>query len=74
MAENNYNIIKPVESLQNIAQMGPVTRRQQRKRRENQQDEHDEPQEQTETENQSQPIPEPTTNSAQNSLTIDYRA
>jgi hypothetical protein len=74
MAENNYNIIKPVESLQNIAQMGPVTRRQQRKRRENQPDEHDQSQEQPETENQSQPVPDANINSASNSLTIDYRA
>ena len=74
MAEDNYNIIKPVESLQNIAQMGSVTQRQQRKRRENQPYEHDESQEQPETEAQNQMEPDVTINSASNNLTIDYRA
>ena len=33
MADNNYNIIKPVESLQNIARLSPANRREERRRR-----------------------------------------
>jgi len=33
MAENNYNMIKPVESLQNIARLTPAKRREERRRR-----------------------------------------
>jgi len=33
MADKDYNIIKPVESLQNIAGLTPTRRREQRKRR-----------------------------------------
>lgn len=33
IADNDFNIIKPVESLQNIAGLTPVKHREQRKRR-----------------------------------------
>ena len=33
MADNDSNVIKPVESLQNIAGLNPVERRKERKRR-----------------------------------------
>lgn len=42
MADNDYNIIKPVESLYNIAGLTPVERRQERKRRDNLNPEHKE--------------------------------
>ena len=35
MADNDFNIIKPVESLQNIAGLTPTRRREERKRRQN---------------------------------------
>ena len=35
MAEDNHNIIKPVESLQNIAGLTPAKRRQERKKQQN---------------------------------------
>jgi len=35
MADNDSNIIKPVESLQNIAGLTPARRREERKRRRN---------------------------------------
>ena len=35
MADNNHNIIKPVESLQNIASLTPAKRREKRKKRQN---------------------------------------
>jgi len=35
MADDNYSIIKPVESMQNIAGLTPAKRREERKRREN---------------------------------------
>lgn len=40
MADNDYNIIKPVESLQNITGLTPAKRREERKRRQNLQAEH----------------------------------
>ena len=33
MTDNNYNIIKPVESLQNITSLAPIKDREERKRR-----------------------------------------
>ena len=35
MPDNDYNIIKPVESLHNIAGLTPAKRREERKRRQN---------------------------------------
>ena len=35
MADNDFNIIKPVESLQNIAGLTPARRREERKRQRN---------------------------------------
>jgi len=35
MADNDFNIIKPVENLQNIAGLTPAKRREQRKKRQN---------------------------------------
>jgi len=35
MADSDYNAIKPVENLQNIAGLNPVKDREQRKRRQN---------------------------------------
>ena len=46
MPDNDYNIIKPVESLHNIAGLTPAKRREERKRRQNLHAEHDEEDEQ----------------------------
>lgn len=73
MADNN-NIIKPVEGLQNIAQLGPVARRQQRKRRENHTGGHNQSGEQPQAQAQSTPETDAVTNSKQNNQTIDYKA
>ncbi len=35
MADSNYNIIKPVEGLQNIGRLTPAKRRQQKKKKQN---------------------------------------
>lgn len=35
MADNDYNIIKPIESLKNITGLTPAKRREERKRRQN---------------------------------------
>ena len=35
MAENDFNMVKPVESLQNIPGLSPAKRREERKRRQN---------------------------------------
>lgn len=41
MTDNDYNIIKPIESLRNIAGLTPAKRREERKRRQNIKDEHE---------------------------------
>lgn len=46
MPNNDYNIIKPVEGLHNIAGLTPAKRREERKRRQNMHAEHDEEAEQ----------------------------
>ena len=50
MPDNDYNIIKPVESLRNIAGLTPAKRREERKRRQNLHAEHNEQDEQDEQE------------------------
>lgn len=73
MADNNYNMIKPVESLQTIAGLTPVKQREERNRQKNrkQQDrDHEQtPEEEfeAETENEAR-LPEGDSNS------IDYCA
>lgn len=53
MADNNYNMIKPVEGLQNIAGLTPVKQREKRNRQKNpkQQDRHEQNLESTPEEN-----------------------
>ena len=43
MPDNDYTIIKPVEGLQNVGSLTPVTQRKQRKRRQNRQDQAEHP-------------------------------
>lgn len=50
MVNDNYNMIKPVESLQNISGVTPAKRRQERKRRQNLHTEHKEEPEKEESE------------------------
>ncbi len=46
MADNDFNTVKPIESLQTIQGLKPVERRQERqRRRDGQTDRHEEPQE-----------------------------
>ncbi|MFC1676875.1 hypothetical protein ACFL3G_07430 [Planctomycetota bacterium] len=35
MADSNYNIIKPVDNLHNVAGLNPIERRKERKRKQN---------------------------------------
>jgi len=74
MADNDSNIIKPVESLHNIAGLTPTKRREQRKRRQNlNAEENKEPEEQLNEPVDEQDSDEPGENEdAQN--TIDYCA
>jgi len=44
MADNNYNIIKPVETLQNIKSIEATKRREERNKRKNQQQDEQQPQ------------------------------
>lgn len=55
MADENYNIIKPVEALPNVAGSTPAKRRDRRKRR---QDQHAEDNHQSEENNESLEAPQ----------------
>ena len=44
MADNNYNMIQPVENLQNVGGLTPVKREKERKRRQNSQEENEQEQ------------------------------
>lgn len=75
MADNDSNIVKPVEGMQNITGLSPARRRQQRKRR---QDLHEKGKQNPESakggldeKNQGD---EPTESEHPDSLGIDYRA
>ena len=75
MADNDFNIIKPVESLQNIAGLTPVKRRSERKRRQNLHDgeKQESEQELNELVDEQQFSNEPTENEGEQH-TIDYCA
>jgi hypothetical protein len=75
MADKDYNIIKPVESLYNIAGLTPVKHRQQRKRRQNPQTESkDKPEEEPDGSTEQQNSDIEITTDADDEHSIDYRA
>jgi hypothetical protein len=41
MADNDYNIIKPVESMKNVGDITPAKRREERKKRQNSREQKD---------------------------------
>lgn len=74
MAENDYNIIRPVEGSQSISSLSPARRREQRKRRhplgeEKKQEQNDEP-----NEGEEQQSFEENIENQDNEHKIDYRA
>lgn len=79
MADNNSNMIKPVEGLQNVAGLTPAKRREQGKR---QQDTHEEKEQEPKQDMQDinelfddvQPVNGESTENEENRHTIDYRA
>ena len=74
MADNDSNIIKPVEGLYNIAGVTPAKRREERKRRQNfQEEETEEPEHEPNEHLDEQDFDEPGENGNGKS-TIDYRA
>ena len=81
MAENDSNIIRPVESLQNISGLHPVRRREQRRRRqnlpgesENEEKTEQEPNEPVETENAGGEPADNKNGHVSDTAKIDYRA
>ena len=75
IADNDFNIIKPVEGLQNIAGLAPTRRREQRKRRK---DLHEEKKGESEQEPDNsvgeQELSDELIENAEDGHTIDYRA
>ena len=77
MADNDHNIIKPVESLQNIGRLTPTKRRQERKKRQNLYEQNDQEHELAEDElNEStkEDIDGEITENVQDEHSIDYCA
>ncbi|GAG33049.1 unnamed protein product [marine sediment metagenome] len=79
MAENDYNIIKPVESLQNIRNLNSVKRREEQKKRQNLHEQNDQETEEELDQETDEKItdPEPAENkepSDPDSTGIDYCA
>lgn len=76
MADSDYSVIKPVESLQTIQGIAPAKRRQERKQRQNAPHEHPEKTE-TEAETEAQrneAEPTETVHDEDDPHSIDYRA
>lgn len=75
MAENDTNIIKPVDGLQNMAGLTPARRREQRKRRQDLNKENEQETEQTLDESVDEEIIDgECTENGNNQHIIDYRA
>ena len=77
MADNNYNTIKPVESLQNVGGLTPARRRQERKERQSSKKKSEEERELAEdelSELTEEDIGNEITENDQNGHSIDYCA
>jgi len=74
MADNDSSIIKPVESLQNIAGLKPTKRREERKRRQNLQQQSNQEPEQEPDESVDQDTTNKSAENENDQNTIDYCA
>jgi hypothetical protein len=75
MADNDYNAIKPVNSLQNVTGLSPVKQRQERRRRQNLHSQHEEqPEEESAESPESQNPDEEVAGDDNDQHFIDYRA
>ena len=75
MPDDNFNIIKPVEGLQNLAGLNPVRRREERKRRQNLKDQQDDQDEQQPDDSlEQQDFSEETVEYEDEQHTVDYHA
>jgi hypothetical protein len=74
MQENDYNIIKPVENLQNIGAMKPIDRETERRRRQGRQKQHSTATDQQITEEAGQNDSAGPGNNRDGQSSIDYRA
>ncbi len=77
MADNNYNIIKPVESLQNVGNITAAKQREERKKRQNshkQQDRQPKPVEDELNESTEKNIDSEIAENDRDEYSIDYRA
>jgi hypothetical protein len=77
MVDNNYNIIKPVDSLKNIGGLNPTKRRREGKKQQNPQQEDDSGQETAEnfeSESIEEGISKKNAENERDERSIDYRA
>ena len=69
MHDNDFNIIQPVENLQNVGALSPLDRHPEKKRKHYRQNEHSSPDEQQDSEQDKS-----SNNNNPSSGSIDYRA
>lgn len=74
MADNNYNIIKPVDSLQNIPGLNPIDRRKERKRKQNSNQQRHKPTQQPSDEPTIEQLDDQLDQDDETKHTLDYRA
>lgn len=74
MADNDYNIIKPVEGLQNIGGLTPAKRREERKRKQNLHEQNQEESEQELNGSTEEDLNNEITENEGDQHSIDYRA
>lgn len=74
MADNDFNIIKPVESLQNVGGMNPVERRKERKHKQNLKKQNRQEQKQELNEPTEEDLNDETSKNEDDQHSIDYCA
>ncbi len=74
MADSNYNMIKPVENLQNVGSLTPVNQRKEKKQRRNPQEQNQEEGEQELNESVEKNAADQAPENGPNQHSIDYCA
>jgi len=74
MADNNYNMVKPVGALQNITGITPTKQRQKRKRKQNQQQQNEEEDQQEQIDDEEQSPDDEIDQNGLDQSSLDYCA
>jgi len=74
MADNNFNLIKPVENLQNVAGVTPTKRREERKQKQQMHKQNEQQDEELNEQTDERPLEEESLENENGTSTIDYCA